>query len=420
MIAGAIMVAKHRAVRIMTVVLWWRVRLPLAPAVDDLADTLPDTPDNCPACPGTVPLEAPEPATERLRPTARWRGPASFDGDRLAWHFRATILDRLEEYFVCLRRLKRKDPEAYRTFARLGFAVPPDHWANPDYQDNHVKALARRVTLGGCSVPRDAEDKRGYIIPSFIYFRKLRTGSAAFSGVQAWGGDIYQLNALYDDRDSSRHWLSNMAYLGTCHLGIAADGAIELLRQQRVVRQVITPKRKRKGARQPAYIEVSTRQWEYPDWAVDAAAERQMDPGQWTRNMLVLALVTYTASLDQIIIRARRNGCTAAFGIELPRAKYFFRDRDKHTALAADGRRKRIFHSVVAHKRELATGRVTDVKSHYRGLRSFDWQGHAIRIVFPDHTPLVRFDAPEQPAEECPGGLLEHDVADQLAAALEA
>src|SRR4249920_1100375 len=37
------------------------------------------------------------------------------------WHLKTTILDRLTEYFVCIRQLRRSDPDAYGYFARVGF-----------------------------------------------------------------------------------------------------------------------------------------------------------------------------------------------------------------------------------------------------------------------------------------------------------
>ena len=43
-----------------------------------------------------------------------------------AWHFKSAILDRLDEYFVCFRRLKRHDRDAYDLFARMGLAIPAD------------------------------------------------------------------------------------------------------------------------------------------------------------------------------------------------------------------------------------------------------------------------------------------------------
>jgi hypothetical protein len=106
---------------------------------------------------------------------------------------------------------------------------------------------------------------------------------------------------------------------------------------------------------------------------------------------LAIALLTYHDATDRIIIRVRKDGDVAAFGIELPRARTFFADRSV-TALARDGRRKRIFHSVSAHTRQLAGDRTVDVREHYRGLRTFDWKGYAVHIVLPSNGFVMKFD----------------------------
>src|SRR6185436_16011577 len=123
--------------------------------------------------------------------------------------------------------------------------------------------------------------------------------------------------------------------------------------------------------------------WRYPGWIADVAEDehgdrRKRSGEQYVAEMMVMAFQTYRESVSKIVVRASRGGNVAAFGIELPRAKYFFADRDAE--LASDGRRKRIFHSVVEHHRKLADNREVVVKSHFRGARKFDWNGSSVCI----------------------------------------
>ena len=46
------------------------------------------------------------------------------------WNFRHGLLERLDEYFVCVaRRLRQHDPGAYELFRRVGFTVSADGFA---------------------------------------------------------------------------------------------------------------------------------------------------------------------------------------------------------------------------------------------------------------------------------------------------
>lgn len=354
------------------------------------------------------------PARQPRRLRSRAVDPLTED---LRWHFRAAILERLDEYFVCFDRLKRHDVESYRTFARLGFAIAPDLFRAP----SDPLALAQRPTFGGILIPQEPR-RRGeekMVTPSFVYFRKMQSVGGV---VQFWEGDVYAVTTLYDDRDYSHHWQSRLAVPATCHVGITADGETILMRELITARETIYPGAKRHGGRRPEPIKITNRFWAVPDWVREIAEKKGREPNAWVGDLLKLALATYTEALDRIVIRVKQRGLTAAFGIELPRAKYFFKDRDS-TALARDGRRKRIFHSVRKHERLLADARTTAVREHYRGLRVFDWNGYQVRIVLPDNAHAVNFDAPAYyPADQSSRrGLLEEPVvARKLEAMLDA
>lgn len=311
------------------------------------------------------------------------------------WNFRSSILDRLDEYFVCLRRLRRYDPDSYDLFSRTGFTISADTFFNGSHPENRAKICdsANRWSFGGFLFPANKESSTpGKMLPSFVYFRKLNRPSVA----ERFKGDVYSLTLLYDDRDFSQHWRSRFSVPAVCHIGIDALGSMRLLRERTPTTSWIQPNRKR--GRRPEGFKLRQHSWQYPAWLFHIASARGEPAETFAINLLVMALVTHTESLQKIIVRVNRDGLVGAFGIELPRAKYFFKDRDA-TALARDGKRKRIFHSVVRHDRKVKRG-ITSVRFHYRGLRHFGWNSYGINIVFPENNRIVAFPVPMSNAED--------------------
>lgn len=315
------------------------------------------------------------------------------------WHFKSVILDRLDEYFVCIRRVRRLDPSAYAMFSRLGLAVPAERFANGSHPENIAKAVANRVSFGGVLQPQTDVDDKGdatAVLPSFMYFRKVSHPPR----VRSFPGDVYELTVLYDYRHGAElRWLTKrLTALCRCHIGMAPDGTLSLLKEHVSVTSKVQPARVSRGRRKPQSITLTTHQWQYPEWVLSAGAERDKTPDEWAVGLLVMALATYTESISRLVVRVKKRGCVAAFGIETDRAKYFFADRDT-SALARDGKRKRIFHAVTAHERRLASGRTSNVKHHYRGIRAFDWNGYGINIVLPTNNYVMDFDKPAHDAE---------------------
>jgi len=108
-----------------------------------------------------LPLPPERPSTPALVTPAK----AKLSDNTTKWVFKRAILDRLEEYFVCMRRLKKHDPDAYEIFSRVGCAIPSDKWAFDD-----KGRVGPRISIGGITVT--AGDEYDTIMPSFIYFQK--------------------------------------------------------------------------------------------------------------------------------------------------------------------------------------------------------------------------------------------------------
>jgi len=296
--------------------------------------------------------------------------------DGLNWCFRYQILDRLDEYFICIKRLRKHDPDAYDLYSRVGFSVPPDGWINglaPEATE-HLRT-APRLSFGGVSMTRSRKAAAGVdFLPSFVYFTKMTCPK----GVEPFdGGDVYCVSALYDDRQQSKHWKAKLSAPVSCHVGLAKDGTVTLLREAIRTRSSVMVGR-RKGTR--TKLTFHPLHWAYPSWLYDfERPDRTLH--EFARLLFGMAFLTYQATRRKILVQVRHKGDVATFGIDLWRAKRFFADRD--ATLATDGRRKRIFHSVVEHSRELMTGHSVRVKAHFRGARDFHWQSYGVHIVFP-------------------------------------
>ena len=78
-----------------------------------------------------------------------------------------------------------------------------------------------------------------------------------------------------------------------------------------------------------------------------------------------------------IKVKAYKGRLAAIFSVNVLRTPYFFKDRD--LCVNVRGKKKKIFHIVRTHIRK--TGSV--VRTHFRGMREFNWNGYKIRITVP-------------------------------------
>jgi hypothetical protein len=242
-----------------------------------------------------APEAAPEPppGATLLGAAAPRRGRGRHDSEDLVWHFRGAILDRLDEYFVCFKRLHAFDRSASAVFAKLGFTITADRFINPEHPSQR-QIGHERPTWGGILFPRGGMgDDSDRVVPSFVYFQKLRR----LPHVQAWRGDIYELVGIFDDRSGTaeRYTTRGVGGVGRCYLGVP-EGHATLLKEE-------------------------------------------------------------------------------IGGAE---------------------------HSVVPHTRHLSEVKTTDVRAHYRGLRTFEWNGYQVHIVWPKHTFVQAFDQPGVDEETIP------------------
>ena len=310
------------------------------------------------------------------------------------------VLDTLDEYFEALRTLRHRDPDTFALYGRIGGQVMP--WRGTLFEGNHLTPRwsqgYERPGLGmmhfaspsitGC----DAE----LITPTFMYFRKLEHKAY----VQPTKDDLYEVTLYYRDRRKKPY----VTGFGKFNVAVKADGIVHLLRELSIVPQAL----RRGGV-------IKHRQWTTPTFlreiagaqqqanAADAAAGLGLSrrskgkKAPWTPAQAAAWLFAFTANAvenasDGVQVMASRGGLTARFNVAMLRTPYFFKDRDK--TVTEGGRTRRIFHIARTHKRHLANGRETYVRSHFRGERRFNWHGYAINITMPGlhHRPPIEFD----------------------------
>ena len=322
------------------------------------------------------------------------------------WHFKASILDRLDEFFSCVKRVRRHDPYSYKLLSKTGLAIPADAYFNPDHPDTRAAVRNSQYSFGGMLMTAVEEDDRR-IHASFMYFHKLTRPSR----VEGFRGAVYALTVVYDNRASLRHWRSDWTLPLTCYIGVTPDGEMRLLKQPVEMTSQIRSKSGKHCKRRE--FTLRSHHWQYPLWVQESASDRETTPNDWATGLLAMALVTYAATISKIVIRVKREGCVAAFGIDVKRGKYFFADRD--VELARDGRKKRIFHSVVAHDRQIGQNRVTRVRDHYRGLRDFMWNAYEVHIVWPKFSNLLKFDKPARYLDDLPASQRDKYVVEEEA-----
>ncbi len=322
-------------------------------------------------------FHAPKHTTTRQTEPALAHGSVDSIQSDSHWRFRRDILDRLDEYFDCLRRMRLYDADSYDLMSRIGFSVPQSFTMSFEQRLHE----GNRPSFGGLLVTarKDmredaAEGREKSVYPSFIYFQKLKQPGR----VQLSHGDTYQLTAMMDDRGSLNR---KFVYPLRCHLSIDDSGAIVLLKEAITATSSFIPQSSKKRTR----VTFKRIEWKYPSWLMELARYHGQEPDLYAQAILWNAMRCYGQTVDKTIIRAKRGSVTAAFGVELKQCPRFFADRDA-SILASDGKRKRIFHSVVRHARKVGSNE-REVRAHYRGIRKFQWKAYNIGIVLPRIRP---------------------------------
>lgn len=277
------------------------------------------------------------------------------------------LLNDLPKYFEVMQAIKRENVEDYKYFSTVGAQITGNalvnmempiswkegyrpsaamiylhggEWNSDDLLTCSAVSFKRIKWIEGVEVPKKTEDL--YLISSYLYdHKKKRIFCVPIPIAVGPGAELRVLRQKYPNgwkiNDSIR-WLG------------VADGEKKLSLSDAV-----------------------------------ATVEKFF---RFTANL-------YTFSGDGILTSCydEKKGVWATFNIPMTRAPYFFRDRVK--VKGETGRTAKIFHSVRPHERLMASGEKTNIKFHFRGLRSFNWNGYKVQVSVPGwhHKDLRNLEA---------------------------
>jgi hypothetical protein len=342
--------------------------------------------------PPVIVAEAPEPQPLPAPPPPRKKqelelAAGKYDLESGEFYFREAILDKLDYYFSCLKRVRKHDPESYDLYSRVGAMLMPQRFMDESSLRivttvasawfRHALPSFGAVFYGDVAqrLERERQAKGGddAVWPRMFYFRKYKRGRGPWEIEPVLTGDIYVLTVYWDkpeDKEWKAGWPTEFAVV------VEPDGAIRLLRQLCVEHIKI---RHKHGVDRGKVTHLERQVWHRGSRFLRGwAAEHKEKAAEMAQLLFSQATVLFEMAHGSMIqVSATKNDLTAAFSVNIKRTPYFFKDRELE--VNENGNRKRIFHIVRPHIRMDGTA----VKMHFRGAREFYWNGHHVFVTVP-------------------------------------
>lgn len=221
----------------------------------------------------------------------------------------------------------------------------------------------------------------------FLYFHRLHRMQPHFAAVRNNTRAVYRVSVAYHDEANKKRnipWAYDYV--------VSIDDDVHIVSERQTRRIKFSPKPTRPITYDQIFWDINKGlRFHYKLVNQTKGSETWTGAEEFGADLFRLAANFHDLTTEDFQVRATRDGATVAFSVGLGRTPYFFKDRQ--TGLAADGKRKRIFHSVEAHERTYANGTVAVVPAHYRGERTFDWKGEHI-VVSPPEQSVNTFNVP--------------------------
>jgi hypothetical protein len=320
------------------------------------------------------------------------------------FYFKNVILDQLDQYFTVLKRMKRASPDEYRLYSRLGAHVIPCSGVNHlDEICGSGEPLSPwfRQTLPAfgavtyCMASKFSKVEnmkvtggRSLWFPRLLLFRKYSHGGEPPEVQRLSGGATLYVVTVYFDRPDCKDLKAGIPQ--EFPVAILPDGSVRVLRCQLNGGVAVLAKH---GSGRGSFFHIPQKRWgiwdHYHQWAREVGRPVE----ELLTSMFVRAANFYVAANASMIrVEVSRGGLVGVFGVDIVRTPYFFKDRD--VTVGPTGYRKKIFHIVRPHRRESRTGRESFVRLHFRGERSFNWNGYQVGITVPGkhHANLADFN----------------------------
>lgn len=276
-------------------------------------------------------------------------------------YYLGDLLDRISSYFNIIKFLKRYDIESYNLYKKIGAQIINSggllerHSIHPRLKE--IRPSFYMMHIGD----DDYDDNSKKIHPRLIYFRKMKWKL----DVQNTHGDMYHVCLFYSDK---KQGYGVIEY----HIAVDKDANLKLLREKK--RRSISLSNSHSSR-----IPVIT--WAYPSYLSELSNNKDDTPEDIALNLFKMLMNSFFNCGDGFQINITDN-CqnVATFNIDMLRTPYFFDDRKK--TINHNGRTKKIFHIVRTHKRKLLNKEVF-IKTHFRGLQKFLWNGYQVIIQNP-------------------------------------
>lgn len=314
--------------------------------------------------------------------------------------FKRDILDSLDNYFVYIKRMKKRDPEAYALYKKVGAQLVIDDEDGGVAQTmadwDSLPSRWKTVKPGfGCFLwpdrhDEDAETKENWMPPRFAYFMKLKKPPRGVAMAQR-GWDVYQVSYHFEMTDKKTGTVDEH------YFAIDSDNNVYPLKVK--FTQPFTIKSSRPDANGSRVATCHRQTWGFNPSVGDRIADRArrgfktMTEEEYAKTLFYTVAQFYELAQSQMVeVRATKSNICARFNIRGDVSAYLFNDRE-----LIGNSKKKIFHSVRPHLRD-SNGRHQKIKMHFRGERSFTWNGYAIEITVPlrETVNLPDFDVAAQ------------------------
>jgi len=298
------------------------------------------------------------------------------------FYFRHTILDQLGRYFVILKRMKRGDKEAYDLYSQLGAYILPER-TNGGYGSEvleprwlELRPSFGMVLYGSRSQEVKIDEEKKFYVPFAVYFTKYISDRAPTTVQPVNSGDVYCCTVYWDTFNGSmKGGVMKGGVPTNFALNVSPSGEVHILK---VLENKTITIRGKKGKGRGSTFTIPQRRWGVPEFFEVWAKEHGEDVRPFLASIFIgTANAQIAAANSMIKVKAYKGRLAAIFSVNILRTPYFFKDRD--LCVDHSGKKKKIFHIVRTHIRK--TGSV--VRTHFRGMREFNWNGYKIRITVP-------------------------------------
>lgn len=312
-----------------------------------------------------------------LQPARKRKSPRTvlYEHDGIKYNTISELLEHLDYTFKFLVYPDSSngflEKDVMRGLRNLGVHVPCPWLFNMDAKigDHPLPAL---MSVG---LPHDvnADRKKELYSPHIFYAvkrKQLPPHVELLRGVPYFFGEAYEFHGRVN-------WFGSW-------IVVQRGGIVKFCRQRSAEYKELRHKR---GGRD-WYL---SRGYDYSPFIKDHAFDNNITPEESIElhARIFKNLVTWWSGRDSRWNVSVTNGKhRVTFGVDGNETRYFFADRDK-TAIASDGRLKRIIHYVRGHDR-IVNGKSIWVDPHIRGIREFDWNTYHCRITAPKfHNPTA-------------------------------